>query len=410
MHLKNVLCVLFVLVMLLFTGCSTLEKSNVRDFAETAIGHFSTVFDDLSEKMSVRSLQDSNAQILEPAYVTWQTARYYYAQLTEKEKLAYRCIYNNIFGQPERIAVPTLESDELNAVFTALRYDNPQLLFVDDNATLLTAGMSCYFVPTYTKAYWEARELITQTAAKAMQLLNAKQADNHYEMLLLAHDALCALCSYQDHADASQCNGALLSQTATCAGYAKALKLMLDIAGINSCVVTGNVPDENGLTETHMWLATEIDGVWSYCDPTWDDPVAEDGRQTVEHGYFCISQERIAITHFDIEKPSAIVCKNDDMDYFSYMNLLCTQENCMRVIFDGILQALENENDFAEYRFDTADTLQQTKTALLDNEEIYDLLYEASEMYDALVTNRIGYSVDEERLQMKLIFSFEQDD
>jgi len=407
LHFKNVLAVILVCCILSLVGCAQTQQK-VQENITAITGRFVHLFDDVGETFSVRSLEKSNQSILEPEYITWQTARHYYDALSDKEKLAYRCIYNDIFGQPERISVPMLKTEELHAAFTALRYDNPQLLFLGDDATLLTAGMYCYFVPVYTMSYWDARTAIEKTAAKAQEAiaLFSQNADD-YATLLSLHDYLCDFCTYADGKNASHCNGALLDGYATCAGYTKALKLMLDIVGIDSCAVTGNVSD--GTADiNHMWLAVSLDGVWSFCDPTWDDPVSEDGSQTVEHGYFSVSAQRLSLTHSDIQLPSHIVCDSEEYDYYLFENLFCTQDNYLSVIADGIAVALQNEKTFAEFRFDSDDALQDAAEILFVEGEVYALLEDAAFLCENLQTKRIGYSVDEKRLQLKLIFSFEE--
>lgn len=407
MRFKNVPVILVLVCLLSFSACTKVDRT-VHASMDSAMVRISQFAEDVGETFSVRSLEKRNQSFIEPLYVTWQTARPYYDALSDKEKLAYRCVYNGIFGQPERISVPMLKTEELDAVFSALRYDNPQLLFVGNEATLLTAGMYCYFVPTYTMSYWDARNTIEQVAAKVREVLTGLAVDaNEYETLLYLHDYLCDFCSYEEQVNASQCNGALLDAKATCAGYAKALKLMLDMVGIESCAVTGSV-NENGTAVNHMWLAVCLNGTWSFCDPTWDDPVSDDGRQTVEHGYFCISEERLALTHNDIRLPSHIVCNSDAYDYYVNENLLCTQENYRSVLSEALSDALQNGKDFAELRFASAEVFDEATKSLLDDGEVYTLLKDLSYLREDLNTRRIGYALDEKRLQLKLIFSFEE--
>ncbi|MCS5721555.1 DUF2510 domain-containing protein [Herbiconiux sp. CPCC 203407] len=52
-----------------------------------------------------------------------------------------------------------------------------------------------------------------------------------------------------------------------CASYAAAYKALLDEAGLESVVVTGDVFDGGG----HAWNKVKIDGQWLAVDPTWND-------------------------------------------------------------------------------------------------------------------------------------------
>lgn len=404
---KSVLSVLLCCIILLFSGCSV-GTGDLPKLLQDGTGHFASAFESFLRSVSAKSFADSYAAIEEPSFIDWQTTRLYYEQLGENEQLAYRCIYNNIFGQPERIAVPLLDDGELDRLYAALRNDNPQLLFLGDKASLLTAGMHCYFVPTYSMDYWQARETITDTAATARDILRQiPQQANEFEKLLFVHDTLCDMCTYGDLGNASHCNGALSDRTATCAGYSKALKLMLDMLGIRSCTVTGNAVEDSE-TVSHMWLAVCIDGAWSFCDPTWDDPVSEDGRQTVEHSYFSMTRERLGLTHFDITMPSGIVCDSENADYYRRLGVYCDGENDEDVLLYGMRQALADGRNNAEFRFADQQLLQQMCTALFEEDLIYSLLRQVQDANETLVTNRISYAADETHCYLKLNFVFEE--
>ena len=38
----------------------------------------------------------------------------------------------------------------------------------------------------------------------------------------------------------------------------------------------------------HVWNAVYLDNTWKHLDLTWDDPVASDNRDYLEHDYFLI--------------------------------------------------------------------------------------------------------------------------
>lgn len=408
MRQKCFLSVLLVLLCLL-SGCSHAVSADIRVVKTEITAYFSTLFDTVAENISVRTLEDSFAHIEEPAFVDWTVYRAYYEELTEKEKLAYRCIYNQIFAQPERIAVPWLKTDELDAVFSALSNDNPHILFMDDEAVLLTAGMQCYFVPSYTMTYRRAQEITEKTVAAARELSAvAPENATEYEVLLAAHDALLDNCVYANTDDAAQCSSALLNAEANCSGYADALKLMLDMTGVHSCVVTGYASAADEAAQSHMWLAVNTDGIWSFCDPTWDDPVSADGTQSVEHTYFCVDEAYLSKTHSDITMPRFIICNSAQTDYYRMRDLFCTADDYEHVLSDGIAAALRDGKTQAEFRFDVLQTLHTACAYLFDGQQVYVLLSENEWQSPTLVTDRIRYSANEERLILKLIFSFEE--
>lgn len=58
-----------------------------------------------------------------------------------------------------------------------------------------------------------------------------------------------------------------------CYGYATAMKVLLDRAGIENAYVEGfAVNGKNGAGEQHAWNAVQANGRWYAVDPTWNDP------------------------------------------------------------------------------------------------------------------------------------------
>lgn len=86
-----------------------------------------------------------------------------------------------------------------------------------------------------------------------------------------------------------------------CAGYTAAAKLLFDLAGQPSAVVSGTAKE--GETQIpHAWNAVALYGEWVYLDVTWDDPVGGDER----HDYFNLTERELAETHFGFVLPGNI--------------------------------------------------------------------------------------------------------
>ena len=73
--------------------------------------------------------------------------------------------------------------------------------------------------------------------------------------------------------------GPLFQGYAVCGGYTELMELFLEKMNVKSYKISG---------EKHVWNAVEINGVWKHLDLTWDDPVASDGNDYLEHNYFLI--------------------------------------------------------------------------------------------------------------------------
>ena len=76
--------------------------------------------------------------------------------------------------------------------------------------------------------------------------------------------------------------GPLFQGYAVCGGYTDLMELFLEKMNIKSYKIS---------SEKHIWNGVELDGKWYHLDLTWDDPVASDGNDYLEHNYFLVNTE-----------------------------------------------------------------------------------------------------------------------
>lgn len=79
--------------------------------------------------------------------------------------------------------------------------------------------------------------------------------------------------------------GPLFQGYAVCGGYTDLMELFLERLGVKSYKVS---------SDSHVWNAVLVDNVWYHLDLTWDDPVASDGTEYLEHDYFLISTPKLS--------------------------------------------------------------------------------------------------------------------
>lgn len=83
------------------------------------------------------------------------------------------------------------------------------------------------------------------------------------EKVILAHDYVASRCTYSTSGNLTYtAAGALVNGKALCAGYARAMVLLLQEMGIESKMITN---------KSHAWVALELNGNWYHADPTWDN-------------------------------------------------------------------------------------------------------------------------------------------
>ena len=94
------------------------------------------------------------------------------------------------------------------------------------------------------------------------------------EKLKVIHDFICTYASKgnENSAYAHSSYGVFVNRSAVCEGYAKAFKVLCDLAGIPCVLVSGDsVKNSAGDTEPHMWNEVLINGNWYAIDTTADD-------------------------------------------------------------------------------------------------------------------------------------------
>lgn len=145
----------------------------------------------------------------------------------------------------------------------------------------------------YFKLYYKAKEIIESSIKPNMSDLEKEKAIHDYVILNTRFD----YGNYSKNAappDDYNAYGILINATGVCEGYAETTKLLLNMAGINCIVVSGQA--NNGTWESHAWNIVQIDGKYYQLDTTWDDSVP-DRAGYVSYNYFNISDDELSKDH-----------------------------------------------------------------------------------------------------------------
>lgn len=167
--------------------------------------------------------------------------------------------------------------------------------------------------PGSKKIYDEAVRIVDKLIKPGMSEMEKELAIHDYIVLHTAYD-------YDNYlkntvpSESYSAYGVFFNGTAVCEGYAEAAHLLLELAGIESQIVTGY-----GNGGAHAWNKVKIDGAYYNLDVTWDDPVPDkEGR--IVYSYFNITDKELALNHsWDTTKwPAATETK---YDYYEYKGL-----------------------------------------------------------------------------------------
>jgi len=309
--------------------------------------------------------------------------RYYYDLLSNREKHAYNMILAEIGDFPTRIEIPILTQAQLSKVFEALIYDCPTLLFLGLSCQVETMGTRAFFVCgyRYDKAGYEQRMAQLNEAVQDLLKRIPKNASD-FEKELFVHDAIISACEYTNTGapEESSAYGALVEKKASCEGYARAMKLMMDALGIPCYLVGGSASDDDGHRQNHMWNIVSIGGEYYHVDLTWDDPLSQDKRSDLRYVYFNLSDTQISRTHTDFQ--SVNPCTASAANYFVKKQLLFkSYDKAVRSRIAAALSVRVNEGHRnLEFQFASKATYQQAVDGLFNTKQhqLYEVLKAAN--------------------------------
>lgn len=230
--------------------------------------------------------------------------------LTEREMLS-ALLYNSLLEQTPVVDVTDydISEDELLALVGEIAdingnnpfYVNSFRCSKAQDGRVLTLNISYSLIISGSEeevSEWIQNNLDTLEKAEEIVAQYISPGMSDYDIAKTLHDYLVLHCQYDMRlysgnmpGDSYTASGALLEQTAVCAGYAKAYEVLMKAADIPCEYVTGMT--SRGL---HAWNIVQIGGAWYHVDTTWDDPIPDrPGR--VRYDYFLLSDNAIRKDH-----------------------------------------------------------------------------------------------------------------
>lgn len=226
-------------------------------------------------------------------------SRFYYSRLTREDQHLYRQIYDQFYGGGSRavVTLPGYGRGEpcglrLHDLVRCVLEDNPHLFHLEPTAitysrqgTRMTIETAQVYTPEeYTRAYKALlgrAEAIAQTAGTMGTAL---------QKVRYLHDTLARSITYSFGAgdrrstrEVHTIAGALLNGACVCDGYARAMRLLCDMAEISCIVVTGEAAGRDG-PGPHAWNILKLGGGVYHVDVTWDSCLS--GILGLSHRFF----------------------------------------------------------------------------------------------------------------------------
>lgn len=327
--------------------------------------------------------------------------KYHFEQLSNVEKHAYNNILSSVKTFSEKIEIPVLTQEGLNAVYTALLNDNPELFFLDNSYSAENHSNVAFFYPKYSMTPEDYEAMYRNCVEAANEIVKkASEYQFAFDKERVVHDEIIKNCEYSNNTDNIYRNsiyGVLIYKSASCEGYAKTSKYLFDLLKMESYVITGNSYSPTGELQAHMWNIINLGGNYYHLDLTWDDPVTEDGLPMTFYTYFNVSDEVIGKTHFDFDHIN--LCFETADYFFNYKRLMFDGfgREDKRLTAEFAADVISNGSHGFQICFETREAFDEAVYELLEEEEIYALLEDIKEISQMeFPTDRVAYVLNED--------------
>lgn len=187
------------------------------------------------------------------------------------------------------------------------------------NGKKYTCKLQIYKVDTGNKEVDKKMKSIIKSEIKpAMATLDKIKAIHDWIVLNCKYD----IANYNSGTipeESYSIEGVILNGTAVCSGYSETFLKFMNSLGIACKEVVGT-----GNGGSHAWNIVKVNGVWSWIDVTWDDPVPDVENQVL-YNYFLLSDKELKKDHAwtakDLPK-----CDTSQNQYTSQIVDICKTE------------------------------------------------------------------------------------
>lgn len=207
------------------------------------------------------------------------STRYFYHQLTPKEKRMFSRMYDGVCAFEERISFEEAYSmREFERSSQALQFDCPELIALGEGYRYWQRGDGSVNAVAWeylmTRSECESRFNQVMGKIRSMQNQPGFHSGDFGKQTAIYRYLIDNNVYDKDRPMCSSAYSAWMLGYSKCSGYTRALNLALRYWGIPCCEIWGRTYD-NGVVDptSHLWTGIRLNGQWYHCDVTWDDPI-----------------------------------------------------------------------------------------------------------------------------------------
>lgn len=221
--------------------------------------------------------------------------------------------YMELYPEIEQLTISEVGIFENGILIT---FKNTTSVFDAEICRAIRTGDFGRLNDTDERIYVSLKNIIEETGVKKMKRVDAVRALHDYLAKELRYDEGFMEDSYTP-------KGAIFNRTAVCSGYARTMRLLLLMLGIDCKYQSGYAG------ESHAWNLVLMEDGWYHVDVTWDDPTPDVPGQ-VSYEYFLVNDEKLSKTH---QWESDIRCTGNAYQIYAYTAYLCDSEESMKAVY-----------------------------------------------------------------------------
>lgn len=223
--------------------------------------------------------------------------KYVYKQLPSDEKQLYANIVEAAKSFKSKVAVPEgLSVNQTIKTYVNVINQEPELFWLP---RAIPVNINGYLNIKYVYTADQAAEIQTALDKNVKTILNTvDQYKSTFSKIKVIYDWVVLNSNFSTSDSEDTCsikNGLTKGADLQCAGYARTMQYLFDLAGIRSVVIIGKNPQGT----THAWNKVYCDNGYYVIDATWGDPINEHNEDYIRYNYFLVPDAWVKNDHLN---------------------------------------------------------------------------------------------------------------
>lgn len=258
---------------------------------------------------------------------------FYYMHLDRKEQNLYEEILAAVLKLETTVKVSAnIAAERLSYIYCCVLWDNPHICYVSSYSAVIGTGtLSKSLRFDYLFPLCQCKSMQNEFQEKVEQIVQRLDLDGlpDFEKELFLHDYMVENLSYDYEALqkekrdgknlAYSVYGAVWHKKAVCQGIAAMFKILADISGIQSILISGGLTGgiSHQTTEPHLWNLVCIEGKYAHLDVTNDLDTKNRKRGYSKFNF----TDKQAIKTYSWEDRGYPKCESKQYYYYEYLKM-----------------------------------------------------------------------------------------